>query len=481
MGRFADDPGLGWHLATGELIAKTGIIPLEDLFLSTRRPWICDQWLSDLIFFKFFSLGDWPFLYAVLTSLYLVTFFGILYFGIASLTGGALSVSLATLLGFKLGLLHFILRPVMMGFPLMALVVLWADELYPRRLRVALVGLVFFIWAQLHPSFVLGLLLLLLCSLGKAIDGVCGKNACGLRDAVRGLAVWVFCLGATMCNPQGVELHRSILKLGGSTYFMRLNSEWLPLSFGSAEGVLFLSTFGVIIVGTIMNWGSSRWRTYDLLSATTFGYLAISSVRILPFYAIVMAPILTRSLDSLTRLSWLISAPSIRLLVRPLSILNSREKKLFRGSIVLTAMVVALLSDALMREKLLFFSGPFGPSSTTYPYQGVAELVALSTGSSEPAIVITHPDWGGFVVQESMRRLTPTIDDRNGLLGEDEYRAFFDAIQTPEGLMAYARNKKARFLLLPTSLAVHADLMRDNQVRPIIQDSISIAYSLTPE
>jgi len=483
MLHFADDPGVGWHMATGELIATVGRIPTEDPFLSVRRLWICDQWLGDLIFFKLFRLGGWPLLYASLTVVYTISFFGILYFGIASLTGAALSVSLATFISFKLGLVHFILRPVILAFPLMAWVVLWTNRPPPIRLRLVGPALLFFVWAQVHPSFVLGLLLLLLRNVATLIDGALSRGSRGLREATLGFIMLIICAVVTVCNPQGVALHKSILSLGGSTYFMNLNSEWLPLNLKNLEGVLFLLTVGTIILGNLLRRGfihsASAMRTYDLLTVTTFGYLTLSSVRILPFYAIAIAPALTRSLEVLTHLKCVQFAPVIRLLVRPFSALDCHEKKIFRGRLLLPALTVALLGDAMIRGHIFWFSGPYGPSSTKYPYQSVAKLVALSLRSPEPTTVITHPDWGGFVIREGSGKLKPTIDDRNTLLGEEEYRALFGALNSADALVAYARLKQADYILLPKSSKIHSDLQQALQSTPVAQDAVSIAYTLT--
>jgi len=69
---IADDPGLGWHLVNGSVIAETGSIPREDPFLAPPlvansyagvghpRTWINEQWLGDLGLFELFSRGGWP-------------------------------------------------------------------------------------------------------------------------------------------------------------------------------------------------------------------------------------------------------------------------------------------------------------------------------------------------------------------------------------------------------------------------------------
>ncbi len=54
---FANDPGVGWHLADGAQIAATGQIPRTDSFLSEPRAWISDQWLSDLLLYHMYDYG----------------------------------------------------------------------------------------------------------------------------------------------------------------------------------------------------------------------------------------------------------------------------------------------------------------------------------------------------------------------------------------------------------------------------------------
>ena len=79
LSEFADDPGVGWHLASGEYILQHGKVPHTDPFLHAagERPWVSDQWLSDLLIAVCYRLGSFPYVYAVLIAIYLFVFFGI--------------------------------------------------------------------------------------------------------------------------------------------------------------------------------------------------------------------------------------------------------------------------------------------------------------------------------------------------------------------------------------------------------------------
>jgi hypothetical protein len=121
---IADDPGIGWHLKNGERIDALGEVPYVDPFLARPskvnpyapvgegRPWVSDQWLADLIFYKVFALGGWPALYALVSSLFLIAYFGIAAEGVRFKGQGMIFVLLALVCAFKLGQVHLIVRPV---------------------------------------------------------------------------------------------------------------------------------------------------------------------------------------------------------------------------------------------------------------------------------------------------------------------------------------------------------------------------------
>jgi hypothetical protein len=170
MDQLADDPGLGWHFKTGELVANTWRIPRADPFLAVsqgasaqgERLWVADQWLSDLIFFWLKSLGGWPTLYVFTAGVWIVTFFAVVGPGVQAQVGGAFVSTLVALIAFKLGQVHFVLRPVVGSIFLFAVVhrvsrgLVKSGELSSGAVKKRLLLLfgVFALWSSLHPAFV---------------------------------------------------------------------------------------------------------------------------------------------------------------------------------------------------------------------------------------------------------------------------------------------------------------------------------------
>src|SRR5690606_30220521 len=127
-----------------------------------------DQWLGDLTLWKMFQMGGYPLIYSAIIVIYLATYFGILYWGIVPLVSAPFAALLASFFAFKLGLVHFILRPVVFSFPFFAAVTIILFRAYERIMHgkplpawiYAALPALFLLWANIHPSFVLGLVLI---------------------------------------------------------------------------------------------------------------------------------------------------------------------------------------------------------------------------------------------------------------------------------------------------------------------------------
>jgi hypothetical protein len=122
---FSSDPGTGWHLKSGEIMRGLSAPLFIDPFLAlpsgiSQRMWICDQWLSDILFSLAYSVSGFEGLNLIVTALFITTFFVFLYQELTLLRPGnptlysSVAVSVACLLSFKLAQVHFILRPVVL-------------------------------------------------------------------------------------------------------------------------------------------------------------------------------------------------------------------------------------------------------------------------------------------------------------------------------------------------------------------------------
>jgi len=489
MANFAIDPGVGWHLATGEYILKHESIPRVDPFLASAapRPWIADQWLADVLLFSLYAIGSWPLLYGVLAATYLATFYLILYPLTVRMIGAPLLAIGATMLASKLGWLHFILRPVIFGFfcfaALTALV--WRRDIARRTadgghssrwwpLEPAIIPL-FIVWANLHPSFALGIAFLALRPIAHLLDRLIGtaKNLdwLAVRLACRDLA-WAIL--ASCMNPYGVALHRSIIELGMNRYFMSLHEEWLPPNL--AEGIGFVLPVVILLFGlsALSERTPRSFRSFELLVFSVFAWLALGAVRILPFFAIATVVPLARSLAHHT-----VITPNARGLRGKFRAawerISSREMRSTRGVVSTTLLCLLLCLDPLLRGRVLFFDGPFGPPTLRFPY-GAVRILADTATPTNPVVVVAPPEWGGFITGFGGEFVHPIIDDRNTLLGAPFYLSFEAALRPDGPWERYLIEHTASFILLPSLAPLNQQLEKNLAFELLYRDSVGVLY-----
>ncbi len=485
MDKLATDPGLGWHLKTGEVIWTTGSIPRVDPFLAgPSRPWVCDQWLADLIFHSIFLLGSWPLLYLFATFLFISPFLVLLPNLMSRSGASAIATTFVALCALKLSTLHFVLRPLLFSFPMLALVLraVWrarshlrTGEAVPRSLW--LLPPLFAVWANLHPSFPLGLALLAGCIFCELADPFLFDRP---RPPERQLRVFclifLLCLAATFVNPFGVALHQSILSLGGSQYFMTLHNEWRGLDLASPAGSLLLllgAIAGFILLvtgGRTLGWGS-----FELVLLLSVG-CALRSARLMPYAAILSAAPLAQLLTTIRSAGFWRHVPPNSRLRDVASRLEEREQSGYSLPALAGVGFFALLTWYLATGRVLFQSGELGPPSKLFPTAAV-DAVLEGASQAPPRTVLNTTDWSGYITWRGFPHLKPVVDDRNVLLGEGFYRSFFEIASLGGDLEGYLQAHDVDLMILHADSALARVLRREGRYRVLHSDSLAVVFA----
>lgn len=490
MADFAADPGVGWHLASGEFILHNEHIPRVDPFLASPAPraWVSDQWLSDVLLFALYAIGSWPLIYGVLAAVYLLAYFAALHGASIRANSGPVAATAATLFAFKLGQLHFILRPVVFGFACCALVLaaFWSSrdnqrDLSPpdsrRTIADTALPVVFLVWANLHPSFVLGLIFLALEPLGAVLDRLSTDRGNSSAPAIgRSFRRLVLCALATCVNPYGLALHRSIIALGTDPFFMSFHQEWLPPNPIEGVGLTLTLAAAVTAISFLTEQRPRSWGWFEVLVLFVFGALAFKMIRIIPFFALFIAVPLARSLSN----HGLLLHPSRGpwgVLQRAWINVSQREANGAFGFPLTLLCAAWLVIDPFIRGKVGLYEGPFGPRPEKYPFAAVERLKDRASPET-PVIVAAPPDWGGFITFYGRPFVRPVIDDRNTLLGADAYRALYRAFDAGGDLGAYLRSVGATHMLLPRDNPAAASLEQSGVYPVFARDDAGIAFAI---
>lgn len=492
LDNFAGDPGLGWHLKSGELIVQSFQVPRSDPFLAWQTPksWQADQWLSSVVLYLLFQAGGWPLLYAVLSVIYLATYFLVLAPFVAASGGSILLAALASFLTCHLGSIHFILRPLIFSFLMFAILVQVLSQTYdsiskgePRlKLRLILLAPFFALWANLHPYFFLGLALLGMLWLGILCDmSITRRISFNRTCLLKLLALGALCTLSTLLNPYGYHLYEGIFKLGGSKFFTDFLVEWKSISFSSPEGQGLGIVLFILLCGYL---NSARPRAhqgfYEFFYLIFFSYFALSSVRGLPLFMILAALPLARALHSFGQVAWFHRFPIMEHFFGLCGKLDRYEKSTGRGRGLVVIAGIWLVSFAALTGRLPYVSKPLGPSKEAYPYQAVAFLSSQYT-EGKPYTIANEMNWGGFITWQGYPAMQAVFDDRLTIPEEEHYRRYLKDFKVSGDWRGLLRSLQATHVLVKAKSDLAVYLIHTKALPLLYEDTVAALFEVPPD
>jgi hypothetical protein len=279
------------------------------------------------------------------------------------------------------------------------------------------------------------------------------------------------CSLVTCINPYGTDLHKSIVWLGQSGYFMSLNSEWLPPNVWSFEGIVLA---GFVVLPGLAALMSSSFRRrigwFDLLATGCLAFMAFRSVRFIPFAVIAGAFPFAEALVSLTVLK---KIPGLGLSAACLRALEQREMKRSHGE--LAAFLCGLIG--ILGVKGMLLPNLLGPQPTRYP----PSLIEAIRADSPNGVVLASPDLGGFITANLYPSFRAVIDDRNTLIGEELYRQYFQSLESVETLRHLTGRFRVTHVVLPKSSSVGQEMASGRRWPILLDDGKSLVVRVMPE
>jgi hypothetical protein len=292
IGRLGDN-SFFWHLRTGELILDHGI-PHTDPYSFTAHgtTWVAQSWLAELLYgaldrsFGAFSIRVLGGVLGILIA--------ILAFRLAlRKCRDRVRATLLTLVALGGVYTLWSERPLLFGL-LFLLVLLWIvevpDSIVGRHPFVSL-PILFWLWANVHGTFALGFLYLLLHLLGRWLDGSRPWEGRERQLAIGALIAFA----VIFVNPYGAALVTFPIQLLGRGDILNHVVEWRSPDFRQKFGFVYAVWIVVMIVA--FSRGAHRVSRRDLLVSIPFlllGFWALRNVGIAP---LVMLPIAAAALS----------------------------------------------------------------------------------------------------------------------------------------------------------------------------------------
>lgn len=267
-----------WHVRAGTVQSDLGQVLTTDPFSFTMlgEPWRTQSWLAELLYAWAEGIGGLGFvpLLIVLTGSLTFAAVGL----VAYRRSGSVPATAFVLVLTVLALISFLVpRPVLFSYLFMALVVLAWDR---ERTRWTLPFL-FWIWAAVHASFVIGL-----AYVGLSLI---------MKRAWRELPTAVVSGLATLGTAHGLGVAGFLLDFGQSSDALRYLIEWRSPELLEPVFLPFLGGLVFIVIGAFRD----RIFPRHLWLVVPFTLLGLSSVRAIPPAWLGMAPLVALSLSGL--------------------------------------------------------------------------------------------------------------------------------------------------------------------------------------
>ncbi|MFZ0313664.1 MAG: hypothetical protein WAL85_13230 [Candidatus Korobacteraceae bacterium] len=294
------DPDIWWHLRNAEVLVQTHAVVHHDFysFTATGSRWINEAWLSELPYYLGWRWLGIRGIYLVMLGEVELILLGV--FGLAYLSSRNVKATfVASWLAVWLATVSFGPRTLLAGWMCLVAELFILAQFKEGKDRAWLLPPLFVLWANLHGSWLIGMVLLgIFCAAGL-VQGKWGRlQATRWTPAqMRKLALaGSLSVAGLFLNPYTYHL---VFYPFNFAFKQKLNvnhvDEWMSLDFHSVRGkVIFLMLAATIVLALVRR---RRWALDELAFLLLGFYAAMTYSRFLFLAAIVLTPVLARALD----------------------------------------------------------------------------------------------------------------------------------------------------------------------------------------
>jgi hypothetical protein len=461
------DGDTGWHIRTGEYVLDNGRVPTTDPFSFSKpgQTWFAWEWLTDVLFAWLFRLAGLK--GVVLAAGVLISASAFAVFR-AMLWHGAnpLAAMLVCLLGVGASSVHYLARPHIFTILLMAVSVwlLARDRRAPTRWVWALIP-VTAVWTNLHGGFVALIATIGLLMAGSIAEAFLLSRERGARlGAARRYAVLgAGCAAASLLNPFGYHLHAHLVSY--------LKSDWIRKSVQEFQSPSFrdetMLQFEVLLVAGLLLAASAlrRRQVVEALWVVFWTHAALSSIRHVPVYVAVAAPLIAAEL---TRWWEAAAAGRSRLsVVNILKALGDDSAAGFRRMTVWAAAPVLVL--AAINEPAKW---PKDFSEEKFP----AKVVERHREALARARVFTSDQWADYLIFRSYPQQRVFFDGRSDFYGPEIGQQYLRMAGGHYEWEQLIERYGFDYVLSPVDWALGSILKRDARWRIVEDDGKAILF-----
>ncbi len=399
-----------WHLKAGEWMLANRAILRTDLFSLTRQgsAWIYPGWLAQILLYSAFRNFSFAGL-NLFTALMVVAAFAFVW---GTLEGRDLLKAFIILLAASASGVYWSARPQIISFVLAGY---FLYVLHPhRKRRVWLLWslpLAMVLWVNVHGGFAIGFLILGVYLCGEAVQ-IVHEVVKGDRDW-RGawdqhkreifhlLLVSLLCTLAVSINPHGPQMLLYPFKTVSIRVLQDYIQEWQSPNFHQAQVLPFLLML-LLLIGTLFG-SHRRGDPTEIILVLVFLPLALLASRNIALFALVVAPVITRYLDTLLDETHLELGSSRQL---PQSAAKWLNLAVFLLLVAASGLKISSsLSPQLNQDEI----------EEEFPVRAVEYLRSVQLKEN----LFNTYNWGGYVIWELHPDFLSFVDGRTDLFDDE--------------------------------------------------------------
>lgn len=395
--RTVTDPDVWWHLRTGQLILQTHHMLRADPYSFTRagHVWVNHEWLSQVLMFSLYRwLG-----YAGLIVMFAVIVAAAFFIVFLRCEARPYFAALITAWGAAASASTWGVRPQMLSLLLASIFLLLLERSSLRLRLLWWLPPLTLLWVNLHAGYALGVGLIGLFLCGEILNVLFGAEAwSSVSPRIKQLSlVLVVCIAVVPLNPNGVRMYTYPWQTLSSSAMQQYIQEWASPNFH--QGLYLPLLLMILALLAALAYSPKRLRPLDLLLLAVTLYAALRSVRHIPIFVLVAAPILSRLLHAILQ-----KLPQ-----------KQKEDSQSPAKLALNAVLIfGIALFAFWRVNFIVHSQA-AAEARNFPAPAVSFLAA----NHPPSPLLNHYNWGGYLIWKLYPQYRVFVDGRADLYGDD--------------------------------------------------------------
>jgi hypothetical protein len=475
------DGDTGWHIRAGEWMLQNGRVPENDIFSFSKpgEPWFAWEWLWDVLFAALHRL--WGMEAVVLASIFVLSTTFALVYRLARRSSGNVLLAIAFTFAAVAGSsIHWFARPHLFTllFTAVFLIVLEGARRGGAR-RLYWLPVLTVLWTNLHGGFFVGILTISAYAAGELAawltEPAAETRRAALVRAGRYAAAAAGCFAASFANPYTYRLHAHIYSYLTDSYHFRHVSEFVSISFHHPASRYFEA---MILLGVpAAAWSIYRRRYAHAFLLFGWLHLALVSVRNIPLYLIVAAPVTAMAAQEwLERLGDSGAAEWVRRSARSAKDLAAG----FGTADRLSRYPAASILSAILLTGL--FHSPFNSSKLKAEYDPErypAKAIAAVDLERCRRTIFTDDEWGDYLIYRLYPRNKVFVDGRSDYYGEEFGKAYLALFNARHDWEETLRRYGIDTVLLPVDAPLASTLKESKRWHPVYDDGTAIVFLST--